>query len=237
MSERDRDRFSLIGHAHMPFMCPLREEELIELLDHADLRPGDRTLDLGGGRADLACLLARRYRCSAASVDRSAPSTEAARSRARGLDVEVAHGDAARHLALQPPASLALASVVGAVHCFGAREPGWEATVAATSARARRVLVGDLAARSARAAEAFDVARLDALPGAPPDVRSVRASLVLGPERVLAYERAWCASVAAYVARTPDDPRNAWARQRIAWADEPSLASAREDLVFAIYLL
>ncbi len=240
MTERDRDRFSLIGHAALPFMCPLEEGELTELLAPAALTPGDRTLDLGGGRGDLACLLARRFGCEATSVDRSAQASEAARARAAGLTVRVEQADARAHLQRAEAGGepLALLSLVGAIHCFGTGRQGWARALEAVAPRARRLLVGDLAATTPRAAEAFEVALLDELdlPGGA-GREEVLASLVLGPERVLAYERAWCASVAAHVAAHPDDPRSAWARQRIAWTDEPSLREARAELVFAVFLL
>ena len=86
-SGRDRDRFSLIGHAALPFMCPLEERELCALLDAAAPPRGSATLDLGGGRADLSALLARRHGVRPTSVDRSAQATEAARTRIAGLDV------------------------------------------------------------------------------------------------------------------------------------------------------
>jgi len=241
VGERDRDRFSLIGHAALPLMCPLREDELVSLLELAEIAPGERTLDVGGGRADLSCLLASRFGARAVSVDRSAQASQEARRRAGTLPVEVVTADGAEHLASVPPGSLGLASAVGAVHCFGSGATGWASASTALASRGRRVLVGDLAARTDEAASAFDVARLEEVAGerlARLTGRArVLASLVLDAARVAAYERAWCASVAAHVAAHPDDPRNDWARMRLAWTDEPSLRSAREALVFAVYLL
>jgi len=240
-SERDRDRFSLIGHAALPLMCPLREDELLFLLGHAALSPGERTVDVGGGRGDLSRLLASRFGVRASSVDRSAQAGQEARRRAGELPVEVVVGDGATHLATLPPGSLGLASALGATHCFGSAAPAWERAVTELASRARHVLVGDLAARTSEAARAFDVALLDnvtgerlaRLAGRP----GVLASLVLSSTRVATYERTWCASVAAHVAAHPGDPRNEWARARLAWTDEPSLRAAREELVFAVYLL
>lgn len=235
---RARDRFSLIGHAALPFMCPLREDELASLLEHAALAAGARTLDLGGGRADLAALLARRFGARAESVDRSAQAIEAARARTGGLDVTLVEADAGTHLATLPARSRALASCVGAVHCFGVGAQGWRATVRALDRVAERLLVGDLVATTARAAEAFEVAELDALATLASETgRTVRASLVLEAARVASYERAWCDAVAAHVAAHPDDPRNAWARARLAWTDAPALREARDALGFAVYLL
>ena len=232
---RERDRFSLIGHAALPFLCPLREDELVSLLDRAGLVPSGASLDLGGGRADLSILLARRYGMRAVSVDRSAQATEAAKARVGTLDVTLVTGDAKAHLATIGDRSLALASCLGAVHCFGVRREGWQRTTDALDRVATRVLVGDLVARSDEAADAFEIARLDALDALLAD-RAI-ARTVLDASRVHAYERAWCSSVAAHVAAHPGDPRNAWARARLAWADEPSLASARDALAFVTYLL
>lgn len=238
MSEPDgraRDRFSLIGHAALPFMCPLREDELVSLLDAAALRRGAATLDVGGGRADLSILLARRYGMNATSVDRSLPATELARERARDLSVTCVTDDATAHLAALADGSLALASCVGAVHCFGVRAEGWSRTFTSLARVASRALVADLVATSSIAAEAFEIALLDEtdrIAGATPLAR-----LVLDAERVRAYERAWCDAVAARVAAQPDDPRNDWARARIAWADDPSLEEARAALAFVAYVV
>lgn len=235
---RDRDRFSLIGHAALPFMCPLEERELVTLLDAAAPPRGSATLDLGGGRADLSALLARRHGVRATSVDRSAQATEAARARVAGLDVTLVTADARPHLASVAPRSLSLASCLGAVHCFGVGAEGWHLAVRALDGLSERLLVGDLVATTREAAEAFEVAELAQLTELAESVRrTVRASLVLDAARVRAYERAWCASVAAHVEAHPSDPRNAWARTRLAWAEEPSLEAARNALGFAVFVI
>jgi hypothetical protein len=124
------------------------------------------------------------------------------------------------------------------MHCFGVGAEGWHLAVRALDGLAERLLVGDLVARTREAAEAFEVAELAHLTDLAQDVgRTVRASLVLDASRVRAYERAWCASFAAHVAAHPDDPRNAWARMRLAWAEDQSLEAARNALGFAVYVL
>lgn len=254
MTDRERDRFSLVGHAQLPFLDPLEPHELERLLDAAGLTAGVRMVDVGGGRADLACLAARRYGARAISVDRSAPACEAARERvaarrgsfASGGDVEVVEGDAGAYVAsvarsaAEGERPFALGSVLGAVHAFGVGRAGWARTIDALASIADVVLVGDLAARTDEAAAAFEVVRLDeAL--APAQLvahgLSVRASCVLEDDRVARYERAYCDALAAYVLAHPADPRAAWVRARIAWADEPSLRTARRALVFAAYVL
>jgi hypothetical protein len=232
---RERDRFSLIGHAALPFLCPLREDELVSILDRAGLAASGASLDLGGGRADLSILLARRYGMRAVSVDRSAQATEAARERVGTLEVTLVTRDAESHLATIGDRSLAFASCLGAVHCFGVRRQGWQRTTEALARVAPRVLVGDLVARSDEAADAFELARLDTLDALL--AQRAIARTVLDASRVHAYERAWCSSVAAHVAAHPNDPRNAWARARLAWADDPSLTAARAALAFVTYLL
>ncbi len=235
---RERDRFSLIGHTALPFMCPLREHELVSLLGAAALAGGDETLDLGGGRGDLSILLARRFGARSTSVDRSAQATELGRARARGLDVTLLEADASAHLATRGDRSLALASCLGAVHCFGVGRAGWARTVAQLDRVATRVLVGDLVATTREAALAFEVAELRELKDlGEATKRPTLARLSLDAPRVHAYERAWCDAVADHVAAHPSDPRNAWATTRLAWTHEPSLASARDALAFVAFML
>jgi cyclopropane fatty-acyl-phospholipid synthase-like methyltransferase len=237
-SGRDRDRFSLIGHAALPFMCPLEERELCALLDAAAPPRGSATLDLGGGRADLSVLLARRHGVRPTSVDRSAQATEAAHARIAGLDVTLVTTDAATHLASVAPRSLSLASCVGAVHCFGVGAPAWHRAAEALDPLAERLLLGDLVATTREAAEAFELAELRELDTLAAHVhRTVITSQLLDASRVRAYERAWCASLAAHVEAHPGDPRNAWARARLTWAEDPSLEAAREALRFAVFVL
>lgn len=234
-----RDRFSLIGHADMPFMNPLDEAELTSLLDRLGLEAGDRTLDLGGGRADLSRLLARRYGCVATSIDGSAAATAQARERTAGLPVTADTHDARAYLAQERPRGLALVSVVGAVHAFGDALAGWTGALEAAAPCARALLLAELVGLGRRATKTFGVAAADdveravgAAAGAAPVVR-----LVLGPDRVLAYERAWCASLAAFLDAHPADPREAWGRERIAWTEQPSLRAARAELEFRAYLV
>jgi len=99
----ERDRFSLIGHAAMPLMNPLTEQELASILDAAALSSSSRVLDLGAGRSDLARLCAVRYGASTTSVDRSPAACDAARGRTTGLPIEVACQDAQAYLAIVAP--------------------------------------------------------------------------------------------------------------------------------------
>lgn len=229
-----RDRFSLVGHAAMPFMNPLTEAELLALVAPAGLTAGSRTLDLGGGRADLSRLLAERFGCAATSVDASPGATEAAAARTRHLGVALHTLDAQTYLARERPTGLALVSVVGAVHAFGEALGGWRAARAALRPVATHALFAELVATGPRAVEAFGVARAA-------DVEALfagetRASTRLGPDRVLAYERAWCAGLAAFLEAHPGDPREAWARERIAWTEAPALRAARVELEFRAWL-
>jgi hypothetical protein len=61
--------------------------------------------------------------------------------------------------------------------------------------------------------------------------------LRLGPERVAAYERAWCDALAAWLVAHPGDPREAWARERIAWTDDEGLRAARAELAFDAWVV
>lgn len=230
-----RDRFSLVGHAAMPFLDPLEERELVALIEPLALAPGARTLDLGGGRGDLSALLARRWGCQATSVDLSPAACEAARERTRGLAVEIVAARAEEHLRRSRPRGLALASVIGATHAFGAGDEAFLRAHAQLAPCATRVLLADLVALGPRAQKAFGSARADAVERA--FAPHARAHLRLGPERVAAYERAWCDALAAWLEAHPGDPREAWARQRIAWTDAKELRDARAELAFDAYVL
>jgi SAM-dependent methyltransferase len=229
----DRDRFSLIGHAAMPFMCPLEERELLELLAAASLAAGERVLDLGGGRGDLAALVARRFGSSVISVDRSPAACDQARERTAGLDVVVRCEDAAAHVRDAAPASFALACAVGAIHAFGEGASSWAHAEAALGRVARRVLVADLVALGPTAEAAFEVALASDLTLA----RRARAHVLVSPARVADYERAWADGLAKHLAAHPNDPRADWAQTRIAWVDAPELRAARAELAFAAFLL
>lgn len=228
-----RDRFSLIGHAAMPLMNALTEGELVSLLDAAELGRGARVLDLGGGRGDLSRLVATRYGASALCVDRSPAACEEARARTVGLEVEVVCDDAHAFLGRARPEGLALACAVGALHAFGSRLPSWSAAVDALAGVAGRVLVADLVAHTPRAADEFDLAPLDALA---PLREGARGEILLGPERVIAYERAWCAAILAHAAAHPADPRSAWARGRVEWSESPKRAPLWSELGFLALL-
>ena len=65
MPDRDHDRFSLIGHAEMAFMNPLREDELDAMVVNVMLDDASHVLDVCGGRADLSRAIAARTGCEA----------------------------------------------------------------------------------------------------------------------------------------------------------------------------
>ncbi len=229
----DRDRFSLIGHAALPFMSPLTEDELTRLLEPAALAPGDRALDIGGGRGDLSALLAGRFGCRALSIDRSPAACDQARVRTLGLGVTIECVEGLAHVRAARSGELALACAVGAIHAFGAGAASWAQAELELGRIAPRVLLADLVALGPHAAEAFEVAPLEALDLAP---RSL-AHVVLSPARVREYERTWADGLAAHLMAHPSDPRAEWARSRIAWTDEPSLRVARSELAFAAFLI
>jgi SAM-dependent methyltransferase len=212
-----RDRLSLIGHSGMSSMSPLAESELASLLDACALAPGDRVLDLGCGRGDFALLAASRVPVHIVGVDRSPAACEQARQRTGGVgDIVIVCDDVPAYLARQRPSRLALACAIGAVHAFGSRIDSWTDAVAALEPIARRILVADLVATGPRAVEVFDVATREELR---PIERRAHTTLVLPGERVIAYERAWCAAVAASPVLREGDPRSAWARERLAWSE------------------
>jgi hypothetical protein len=230
----ERDRFSLIGHAGMPLMNPLALHELTALLDVAGLGSGDRVLDLGGGRADLARLCVTRFGCVATSIDRSPAACEAARERCRGHAVDVICQDALVHLEHADPRALGLAAAMGALHAFGSGLPSWTGALDALTPRARWTIVADLVALGAGAATEMDVATMAQLA---PVLERAECRVELGPDRVIAYERAWCAAIECYLASHPGDPRAAWARERIAWSRAPKIVEAWNQLAFVVLLV
>ena len=235
MPDRDHDRFSLIGHAEMAFMNPLREDELHTLLAKVKLDGAKHVLDVCGGRADLSRAIAVRTGCEATSVDLSAQACREASLRSVGLRMNVVCSDVRPFLA-RDAKRYDLALCVGGTHAFGSGSDAWNEALSALLARADAVLIGDLVATSAVAAKAFDIPRLHDLE-ALPALASPHAALVLDAARVDAYERAWCASVRRYIDAHPSDPRVAWARQRIAWTDAAEFREARAHLRFALWLV
>lgn len=220
-------------------MNPLVEGELLELLSPAALCAGQVALDLGGGRGDLSRLLAGRFGCRVVLVDASPAACEAARERTRGLDVEVhtlrAEDYLSRSAREARPDDVALAAVLGAVHAFGPGLDGHRSAFAALAPRARFVLLADAVALGPRAAQGFEVASAAELDALFHD--RVVSSISLGPDRMAAYERAWCDNLAAYLAAHPGDPREDWARERLAWSTSPKLSAARAELGFRALVL
>ncbi|UJR86535.1 class I SAM-dependent methyltransferase [Sandaracinus amylolyticus] len=217
----DRDRLSLVAHAAMPLCNPLVLAELDALLERAPVAPGERVLDLGAGRGDVAL---RVPGARLTLVDRSEVYLDEARARSRGrAHVELVLADAATYLeALQGDISLAVC--LGASHALS----GMDAAARALSQRARRVLIGDLVSLGPRAEETFGAPRLESLSLGAPHV-------VLGPERVRAYEDAWSRAVSAHLEAHPDEPAAEWARGRIAWMREHD--DVLSELAFAAWVL
>ena len=230
----DHDRFSLIGHADMVFMNPLREDELALLLANVALDDASHVLDLCGGRADLSRAIAAQTGCAATSVDLSAQACREASLRAAGLRVNVVCSDVSTFLESDVK-RYTLALCVGGTHAFGTGVEGWKEALQLKT-RASTILIGDLVAQSDEAAQAFEIPTLRELE-ALPELAASRARLVLDAARVEAYERAWCASVARFLDAHPDDPRAAWGRQRIAWTDAPDFREARAQLAFALWVV
>lgn len=229
----ERDRFSLIGHAAMPLMNPLTEQELASILDAAALSSSSRVLDLGAGRSDLARLCAVRYGASTTSVDRSPAACDAARGRTTGLPIEVACQDAQAYLAIVAPRGLDLTVALGSLHAFGSGVLSWTAARDALAPTARSVLLGDLVALGSHAAREMDVATLHEIT---PLLGAASRHVILGPERVIAYERAWCDAVERYLREHPADPRSEWARERIAWSRTDTCSAAWAELAFVAML-
>jgi SAM-dependent methyltransferase len=219
---------SLVGHAGMPMCSPLTLEELDPLLRAVPLRPGDRTIDLGGGRGDLAIHCAKHFGCEATTVDLSEEMTREARERARGVaGVVVERGAAAEVRAY----GCALASCLGATFALGGFAQALTPLFSCVRAGGA-ILVGDLVALGDEAAAALEIARLDEMREHPHE-----RELVLGPERLAAYEEAWTAAVRAHLAQHPTGPDADWARFRIEWMASEGMARVRRELAFAVFLM
>ncbi|MDQ3035638.1 MAG: class I SAM-dependent methyltransferase [Myxococcota bacterium] len=241
MSERDvRDRLSLIAHAAMPLCNPLSTGELDALLGWCDFPRasaddrGARVLDLGAGRGDVGLRCARRFGASVTLVDVSPIYLAEAASRAREVpDVDVVREDAATYLE-RAPGELALAICLGATHALGGIEPSVRA-LGRVVCPGGAMLIGDLVALGPRAAMTFDVPEHAALRGPGARLERVAHELVVGPERMRAYEDAWTSAVERHLDAHPDDAGAAWARARIAWMREH--AAAIDELAFAAWLV
>lgn len=230
MSDQDgRDRLSLIGHAEMPLCNPLSLEELDSLLAEQALEELARVLDLGAGRGDVGLRCARLQRTSTTLVDRSAIFVAEAALRARAVPgVEIIQEDITMYLEREPE-DVALAICLGATHAFGGIDRS--AHELATTLRAGgAMLIGDLVALGPRAASAFDIPEHATL-----RLAGVAREVIVGPDRMRAYEDAWSLAVLRHLDAHPDDPGASWARARIDWmrANEGAL----EELAFAAWLV
>lgn len=226
----DRDHLSLRAHVDLPLIGPLDLAALDSLLDEADLEAGRRVLDLGCGRGDVGLRCARLFGTLSTLVDRSPVLVAEATLRSRGAPgVDVVCADAREYLEGEVE-NVALAISLGASHALGGLASAvraMEPTLAAGGA----ILVGDLVALGPIAATTFEIPHLD-------EVRlamTVARRVVVSPETMDAYERAWTAAVERHLHHHPDDPAAAWARERIAWM--AGARDARRELAFAAWLL
>lgn len=129
----DPGKLNLIAYAGDAFASPLLPETLDRVLDAADLRSGDRALELGCGHGQLATHYARRGLVVDA-VERHAIVAEAARTRTSGLAVTVHAVDGAAFL--DGAGGYALVSAVGAGGVAGfSAEPEQVLTPLAGAAR------------------------------------------------------------------------------------------------------
>jgi hypothetical protein len=123
---------------------------------------------------------------------------------------------------------------LGALHAFGSGLPSWTTAIDALTPRARYVLVGDLVALGASAATEMDVATVAQLG---PLFSRAQCRIELGPDRVIAYENAWCTAIEHFLEAHPGDPRESWARERIAWSRKPETVDAWNQLAFVTLLI
>ena len=122
---------NLVAYERIGLANPMSESAIQEALDRADLKPGDRTAELGCGNAALAILLARRG-LQVLAVDRGAEmaALAARKVEAAGMagHVRIVHGEADAVAAREGPFRLVSAVGTTALTDFAALaswiEPG-----------------------------------------------------------------------------------------------------------------
>jgi ubiquinone/menaquinone biosynthesis C-methylase UbiE len=83
LSPADRDRFSAIAHAQLPFCHPLSASKVEAILGCVTIPVGGSVLDLACGRGEILIRLSGRQRIVGLGIDRSEPMVTAARQNLR----------------------------------------------------------------------------------------------------------------------------------------------------------
>lgn len=118
--------FTIIGHRHLPFMNPMGEERVREIIELVRLPAGGNIADFGAGTCELPIRLVERYGVHAECVELSPTLASLARDRAADRlravaqgGVTVHEGDAGAFKATIPPASFDLTICIGSTHALG----------------------------------------------------------------------------------------------------------------------
>jgi len=98
-------RYYEVAESSLRILNPFSLSKLLKVGDDAALRTGMRVLDLACGKGEMLCQWARHFGVSGVGVDHSKVFLEAARSRAKELNVdhliEFVEGDAGKYM-IQP---------------------------------------------------------------------------------------------------------------------------------------
>lgn len=122
----DRDRFSFIAHSGVSHCNPISWAKAERVIDLMALRPGDRVLDIGCGKAELLIRLAERWGTSGVGVDQSERFTAEGRRQAekRGVARLVSiHTEDAGPFIQANPGPYRAAACVGSTHAIGGLGP------------------------------------------------------------------------------------------------------------------
>ena len=238
---------SAIAHTGLAFQNPLNAGRVDELIARLPLRPGDRVVDLGCGKAELLIRLTERHGVHGIGVDHSAYFLAEARGEASrrladgGLDLLE---EDAREVHLEP-ASFALAATVGASGIFG----GYRQTLRALARLVGPqglVLFGEgywrrepstpyLAAQEAELDELTTFA--GTVDAAADEGLELVEALVSSTEDWERYERAWAQNGARWAVAHPEHPERekllSWIR---AGVDRFERLGGRETLGFALFV-
>jgi SAM-dependent methyltransferase len=238
---------SAISHTGLAFQNPLNAGRVDELIARLPLRPGDRVVDLGCGKAELLIRLTERHGVRGIGVDHSAYFLAEARGEASrrladgGLDLLE---EDAREVHLEP-ASFALAATVGASGIFG----GYRETLCALARLVRPdglVLFGEGYWRQEPSAPYLAAleAELDELTTFTGTVDAAEAeglglveALESSEEDWERYERAWAENGERWAVAHPEHPERdqllSWIR---AGVDRFERLGGRETLGFALFV-
>ena len=87
----DRFKFTTIAHAPHRFCAPVSPAAFDSLVAQACLRPGERVLDLGCGKAAMLLRLIERYAVTGVGVDLNAAFLEEGRAHAIAMGLSLIH--------------------------------------------------------------------------------------------------------------------------------------------------